>query len=116
MYHDALMRAVESQGAQAESELGPDLARQAFPDGTNMLAMLHNATYIKKFPTKDIIVTYGPLAEGRIALNDLNKKIAEDQGVKVSELAINDTTATAKVAAEATTATKKTDAKKTTKK
>ena len=116
MYHDALMRAVESQGAQAESELGTYLARQSFPDGTNILAMLHNDNYIKKFPTKDIIVTYGPLAEGRIALNDLNKKIAEDQGVKVSELAINDTTATAKVAAEAKTATKKTDAKKTTKK
>ena len=114
LYHNALMRAVESDGAQDAKELGQFLDRQTFPDGTNMLALLHNDNYIKKFPTKDIIVTYGPLAEGRIALNDLNKKIAEDQGVKVSELAINDTTAT--VAAEAKTATKKTDAKKTTKK
>ena len=109
MYHDALMRAVESQGAQAESELGTYLARQSFPDGTNMLAMLHNDNYIKKFPTKDIVVTYGPLAEGRIALNKLNQMIAKDQGVQVSELAVSDDKPKAET-------TKKSDAKKTTKK
>ena len=117
MYHDALMRAVESQGAQAENELGTYLARQSFPDGTNMLAMLHNDNYIKKFPTKDVIVTYGPLAEGRIALDKLNTRIAKDLNVKESELAVSDETPGAtKTTAKAKPATKKTDAKKTTKK
>ena len=114
MYHDALMRVVESQGGQAEGELGSYLGRQSFPDGTNMLAILHNDNYIKKFPTKDITVTYGPLAEGRIALNKLNQMIAKDQGVKVSELAIKDDTPEAPAKVETTT--EKSDAKKTTKK
>ena len=52
MYHNALMRAVESEGGQAENELGVYLARQTFPDGTNMLSLLHNDNYIKKFKTK----------------------------------------------------------------
>jgi hypothetical protein len=115
MYHDALMRAIESEGGQSESELGPYLGRQSFPDGTNMLAILHNDNYIKKFPTKDITVTYGPLAEGRIALNKLNQMIARDQGVKVSELAIKDDTPKAPEKKVETT-TEKSDAKKTTKK
>jgi len=109
MYHNALMRAVESEAGQSAYELGPYIGRQSFPDGTNMLAMLHNDNYIKKFPTKDIVVTYGPLAEGRIALNKLNQMIAKDQGVQVSELAVSDDKPKAET-------TKKSDAKKTTKK
>ena len=117
LYHNALMRTVESDGGQDAKELGEFLGRQTFPDGTNMLAMLHNDNYIKKFPTKDVIVTYGPLAEGRIALDELNKMIAKDQNVKVSELAVKDETpGTTTATAEAKTTTKKTDAKKTTKK
>ena len=116
MYHDALMRAVESQGGQAEVELGSYLGRQSFPDNTNMLAILHNDNYIKKFPTKDITVTYGPLAEGRIVLNKLNEMIAKDQGVKISELAIKDDTPKAPAPAKVKTTPEKSDAKKTTKK
>jgi len=108
MYHNALMRAVESDGAQQAMELGEFLGRQTFPDGTNMLALLHNDNYLKKFATKDIIVTFGNTPDGRIALNKLNEQMARDQGVKVSELAVKDSAP----AAEATT--KKADAKKTT--
>jgi len=108
MYHNALMRAVESDGAQQAMELGEFLGRQTFPDGTNMLALLHNDNYIKKFATKDIIVTFGNTPDGRIALNKLNEQIARDMKVKVSELAVKDSAP----AAEATT--KKADAKKTT--
>ena len=108
MYHNALMRAVESDGAQDAKELGEFLGRQTFPDGTNMLALLHNDNYIKKFATKDIIVTFGNTPDGRIALNKLNEQMARDLGVKVSELAIKDTSAPA----EAPKTTKKTTAKK----
>ena len=107
LYHNALMRAVESDGAQQAMELGEFLGRQTFPDGTNMLAILHNDNYIKKFKTKDVIVTFGNTADGKIALNKLNEQLARDQGVKVSDLAVKDEKA------EATT-TEKADAKKTT--
>ena len=41
VYHNSLMRAVESEAGQASEELGVFLARQSFPDGTNMLSVLH---------------------------------------------------------------------------
>ena len=110
MYHNALMRAVESDGAQQAMELGEFLGRQTFPDGTNMLALLHNDNYIKKFATKDIIVTFGNTPDGRIALNKLNEQIARDMKIKVSDLAVKDVSAPA----EAPKTTKKADAKKTT--
>jgi len=116
MYHDALMRVVESQGGQSESELGSYLGRQSFPDGTNMLAILHNDNYIKKFPTKDITITYGPTDEGRVLLSKLNQEIAKDLGVKISELAVKDNTQKAEAPKAEATTTKKADAKKTTKK
>ena len=108
MYHNALMRAVESDGGQQAMELGAFLGRQSFPDGTNMLALLHSDNYIKKFATKDIIVTFGNTPDGRIALNKLNEQMARDQGIKVSELAVKDDTP------KAEETTKKVDAKKTT--
>ena len=111
LYHNSLMKAVESDGGQDAKELGEYLGRQTFPDGTNMLALLHSDNYIKKFATKDVIVTFGNTAEGRIALNKLNEQMARDLGVKVSELAVKDETAPTE--AEAST-TKKADAKKTT--
>ena len=110
IYHNALMRAVESDGGQDAKELGEFLGRQTFPDGTNMLAILHNDSYIKKFATKDITVTFGPTNEGKIALNKLNEQIAREMGVKVSQLSVQDETP---APAEATT-TKKADAKKAT--
>jgi len=110
VYHNALMRAVESEGGQAEEELGVFLARQSFPDGTNMLSVMHNDNYIKKFKTKDIIMTYGPTEEGRMPLNKLNEMIAKEKGVKVSDLAVEDDTPKAPAPKKA----KKSDAKETT--
>ena len=94
---------------QAAEELGTFLARQTFADGTNMLAVLNNDNYIKKFKTKDIVMTYGPTEEGKITLNKLNELIAKEKGVKVSELAVEDDTPKAEAPAKKTA--KKTDAK-----
>ena len=90
VYHNSLMRAVESEAGQASEELGVFLARQSFPDGTNMLSVLHNDNYIKKFKTKDIVMTYGPTEEGRITLKRVNEMIAKEQGDKASEMAVED--------------------------
>lgn len=111
MYHNALMKAVESEGGQQANELADFISRQTFPDGTNMLEMLHNDNYIKKFKTKDIMVTYGNTEDGKILLNKLNEMIAKEKGITVKEMAKDpeDTKATAKK-----TSTKKADAKETT--
>ena len=69
IYHKTLMKALESEGGQAEFELANFLARQTFPDGVNILQMLHSENFIKKFKTSEVIVTYGPLKEGRMPLN-----------------------------------------------
>ena len=113
MYHNALMKAVESEGGQQSDELSDYLGRQTFPDGTNMLAMMHNDNYIKKFKTKDIMVTFGNTADGRILLNKLNEMIAKEKGVTVKDLA-NDPEATETKAPTKKT-TKKADAKETAK-
>ena len=110
LYHNSLMKAVESDAGQDAEELGMYLDRQTFPDGTNMLKMLHNDNYIKKFKTKDIIMTYGPTEEGRMPLNKLNEMIAKEKGVKVSDLSVEDDTPKAPAPKKA----KKSDAKETT--
>ena len=110
MYHNALMKAVESAGGQDADEFADFASRQTFPDGTNMLAMLHNDNYIKKFKTKEIMVTYGNAAEGRILLNKLNEMIAKEKGTTVKEMAADPE---AEVKAPAKKTTKKADAKAT---
>ena len=111
LYHNGLMKAVESEGGQSADELADYIGRQTFADGTNMLAMLHNDNYIKKFKTKEIMVTYGNTADGRILLNKLNEMIAKEKGVAVKDLA-NDPGAV-ETKAPAKKATKKADAKET---
>ena len=75
-----------------------------------MLEMLHNDNYIKKFKTKEIMVTYGNTEDGKILLNKLNEMIAKEKGVKVADLAQTDPDAPAK---ETKATKKKADAKET---
>ena len=116
LYHNSLMKAVESDGGQEADEFADFASRQTFPDGTNMLAMLHNDNYIKKFKTKDIMVTYGATEDGKILLNKLNEMIAKERGVKVADLAQKDpdAPATEPKAAKKKATPKKADAKETT--
>ena len=111
LYHNALMKAVESEGGQDAEEFADFASRQTFPDGTNMLAMMHNDNYIKKFKTNEIMVTFGNTADGRILLNKLNEMVAKEKGISVKDMA-KDPEAEAKAPAKKTT--KKADAKKTT--
>jgi len=109
MYHNALMKAVESDGGQDADEFADYASRQTFPDGTNMLAMMHNDNYIKKFKTNEIMVTYGNTVDGRILLNKLNEMVAKEKGISVKDMA-----ADPEATAPAKKTTKKADAKKTT--
>lgn len=90
VYHNAFMRALESAEGQASFELGTYLARQKFPDGIDMLALLHNDNYIKKIPTANVIVTYGPGEEGKISLDKLNQMIADDMGISLTQLSVKE--------------------------
>jgi hypothetical protein len=90
IHRESFMRALESKEGQASFELGTHLAKIAFPDGPNMLALLHIEHYIKKFNTSDIIVTYGAGDAGKISLDKLNQMIADDMGVSVNDLAIKE--------------------------
>ena len=109
LYHNALMKAVESEGGQDADEFADFASRQTFPDGTNMLAMMHNDNYIKKFKTNEIMVTFGNTADGRILLNKLNEMVAKEKGTTVKEMA-----ADPEAKAPAKKTTKKADAKKAT--
>jgi len=111
IYHNALMKAIESEGGQQAEEFADFASRQTFPDGTNMLAFLHNENFIKKFKTKDIMVTYGNTPDGRILLNKLNEMVAKDKGVSVKDLAKDPEATETKAPAKKTT--KKADAKTT---
>ena len=59
--------------------------------------------------TKDIVMTYGTTAEGKIPLNKLNEMIAKEKGMTVKDMAKDPEAETS-----ATKSTKKADAKKTT--
>ena len=109
LYHNSLMKAVESEGGQDADEFADFASRQTFPDGTNMLAMMHNDNYIKKFKTNEIMVTFGNTADGRILLNKLNEMVAKEKGTTVKEMA-----ADPEAKAPAKKTTKKADAKETT--
>jgi len=108
LYHNALMKAVESEGGQSADEFADFASRQTFPDGTNMLAMLHNDNYIKKFKTNEIMVTFGNTPDGRILLNKLNEMVAKEKGISVKDMAKDPEAGASKKT------TKKADAKKTT--
>ena len=110
LYHDSFMRSLESAEGQASFELGSYIARQKFPDGVDMLAFLHNSNYIKKVPTANVIVTYGPGEEGRIGLDKLNEMIAKDMGISLTELSVKEDKPKA-----AAKSNKKPNAKETTK-
>jgi len=90
--HNAFMKALESQEGQSSFELGTYLNRTTFPDGTNMLSFLHQGNYIKKINTANVVVTMGSGNDGQVSLDELNKLIAKERGVKVSELAVADPT------------------------
>jgi len=89
-YRLALMRAIESKQGQAAWEFGEHIHNTQFPDGVNMLSWLHLNNYIKKLPTSDIIVTYGEGPSGRIQLDELNRLIADDLKISLSELAVKE--------------------------
>lgn len=87
-YHDSLMSLLENDAAQQANELADALAVRKFPDGSVMLGYLHANGHLKKIPTNMVIMT--PDSQTQIPLDELNVIIAQQKGITVDELAVND--------------------------
>ena len=87
-YHDSLMQLVQEDAGQSANELADVLAVRKFPDGSNMLEFFHTRGHLKKVPTSLVLMT--PNSQQTIPLDELNVMIAEQKGVSVDELTIND--------------------------
>lgn len=87
-YHDTLMSLVESDAGQQANELADILAARRFPDGTVMLGYLHNNGHLHKVKTNAVLMT--PDSKTQIQLDQLNEIIAQQKGVALEDLAVND--------------------------
>jgi hypothetical protein len=88
IFHDALINLVESGSGQSSYELAEALDRTQFPDGSRMLPWLHANNRLIKAPTNAIEVT--PTVQTSILLSELNQIIAEQRGVSVDQLALQE--------------------------
>lgn len=75
LYHDELMKLVESQLAQESTSFSDVLHRSTFADGGNCLLTLHKSGWIKKVRTDQVRMT--PNTRSSILLNELNKILNE---------------------------------------
>jgi hypothetical protein len=87
-YHDALMNLLQDASGQQANEFADIMAVRKFQDGGNMLEWLHTRGHLKKVSTSKVMMT--PTPNDSILLEELNKLIAEQKGISVDELAIND--------------------------
>ncbi len=75
LYHDDLIKAVESHNCQDSKDPSEFLFRQVFHDGTNMLNTIHQRGWMVKIPTKSVVMT--PMPGVSINLVDLNKELKQ---------------------------------------
>jgi len=80
MYHDNLMRTVESNAAQDTVDLYEVLARSRFGDGGQMLNTLHERGLLQKYSVDDIIVE--PLPNRTAPLRIVNEQIRNGDAPK----------------------------------
>ena len=77
MEHDDIVRVVESPAGQEADEFYQIAHRSMFADGINMLVKLNNRGYLKKYPTKQILMT--PNSSTSIPLSEINEIIKKQQ-------------------------------------
>lgn len=87
-FHDTLMALIESDTGQQANELADVLATRRFPDGSVMLNWLHQNGHLKKVPTSLVLMT--PNNQTLLPLNELNTIIAEQKGISVDDLAVEE--------------------------
>ena len=88
-YHNSIINLVEGQAAQDANEFADVLMRSTFTDGSNMLIWLHQNGRLLKMGTSQIEMVPSPAVS--VQLSELNQIIAEQRGVSVDDLAVNQT-------------------------
>lgn len=92
LIHDEAMRVLESDIGQNSKELADALFRHTMSDGNNCLETIHRGGYLKKVPTKQVIVTVNATSSCRLdELNDILAKMEQgEEAVKrMAELDAN---------------------------
>lgn len=84
--HDSLINLIESPAGQEAYELGEAMARATLPDGRVMLAAFHATGKMNKVDATRIEMT--PNSSTTVNLAELNRNIAEQQGVSIADLAL----------------------------
>tara|TARA_B100001287_G_scaffold275457_1_gene283100 strand:+ start:314 stop:970 length:657 start_codon:yes stop_codon:yes gene_type:complete len=77
MEHDDMVRVVESPAGQEAEEFYQIAHRSMFADGINMLVKLNNRGYLKKYPTKQIMMT--PNSHTSVPLSEINEIIRKQK-------------------------------------
>jgi hypothetical protein len=75
VWHDTIMRVLESPAGQEAQELADALHRNLLPDGRNILETLHVERMLKRVRTDQIAVT--PTPQSSMRLDELNRMLAE---------------------------------------
>lgn len=75
IYHDAVMKVLESDMGQQAENFSDALFRSMMPDGRNCLEALHRDGLIKKVPANQVTVT--PTSSSSVRLDELNKILNE---------------------------------------
>lgn len=88
--HDSLMKVVESAAGQEADELALVLDRSSLPDGRLILRAFHATGKLQKMPTNEVEMV--PNQKTSIRLDELNSLIAQQQGVSIEDLALQDPT------------------------
>ena len=86
--HDTLIKTVEGNSAQTAFEFAEVMARTQLSDGANMLARFHTTGKLQPMPMTEVEMT--PNTATTIGLDELNKIIADQRGVTISDLALKD--------------------------
>jgi hypothetical protein len=98
--HDSLIKTVESAAGQQAYELAEAMIRNYLPDGRNMLHGFHHTGKLFKIATNEIEMT--PDIRSSVSLDELNRIIAQQQGVSLEELALKPTSNTSNSATNTT--------------
>lgn len=93
MYHDQLMREVNSKEAQATVNLYEVLERRTFGDGAQMLQGLHEKGLLKKYPVSEIEMQ--PMPNRLVPLSLVNDQIAGKVPADASDTPVEEDTKTA---------------------
>lgn len=75
IYHDEVMKILESAAGQQSINLSDVLFRNYMPDGRNCLTALHADGLIKKIPTNQVMIT--PNSKSTVRLDELNTILNE---------------------------------------